>query len=49
MVIWFMPLEALTVLRMVVEQGTEGSQVAPALAGAIRGIIERGRDKRDAN
>jgi hypothetical protein len=48
MVVWLTPREALTVLRMTVEQATKGSQVAPALAGAIRGIIGRGRGKHDA-
>jgi hypothetical protein len=47
MVVWLTPLEALTVLRTVVSQATEGNQVAPMLAGAIRGIIERGRSKHD--
>jgi hypothetical protein len=41
LVVWLTPLEALTVLRLVVSDCTEGSQVAPALAGYIRGIVER--------
>jgi hypothetical protein len=47
MVIWLTPMEALTIVRMVVEQAAEGNQVAPMLAGAIRGIIERNRSKHD--
>jgi hypothetical protein len=35
------PEEALEVLRRVVEDCAEGRQVAPALMGTIRGIVER--------
>ena len=35
------PAEALEVLRQLVAACPEGSTVAPALAGMIRGIVER--------
>jgi hypothetical protein len=49
MVIWLTPLEALTVLRNVVEEATTSDQVAPMLVSALRSIIGRGRGKHDAS
>lgn len=41
------PEQALEVLQRVVADCADGSQVAPALMGTIRGIVER-EGKRDA-
>jgi hypothetical protein len=41
------PEESLEILRRVVTECTEGSQVVPVLLGTIRGVVERRAGPRD--
>jgi hypothetical protein len=41
------PGESLEILRRVVTECTEGSQVVPMLLGTIRGVVERRAGPRD--